>query len=131
MQRSTTAPGSATDLGELGNGIKRVTGNSLDAENDEDWLKLSVSSSGKISVLLEPIGFAVLGRPSKWHACGRRYQEQSGFGIQAPGLGWIGTGQCFGRRGLGQNEELIDFELPAGGDYFLQVTGTGAKTTTL
>ncbi|RMF42903.1 MAG: hypothetical protein D6753_06420, partial [Planctomycetota bacterium] len=117
----------ATDLGSLGNGLKRVTGNSLDAENDTDWYKFNVVSSAKLSVTLEPVGETYDVGPQGGTATtvnSKAYQDLSFKVFDAGGTELVDVSSA----AIGENEVLVDLDLTSSGDYYIQVDGAGANT---
>ncbi|GIX00190.1 MAG: hypothetical protein KatS3mg111_3522 [Pirellulaceae bacterium] len=117
--------GAATDLGTLGNGLKRVTGNSLDADNDTDWYKFSVISSAKLSVTLESFGLSYDVGPQDGSVATvdtQRNQDLSFKVFDASGNELADVSAA----SIGNPEALVDLDLPAAGDYFLRIDGSGS-----
>lgn len=114
----------ATDLGTIGNGLLRKTGNSLDAESDGDWYKFAVPSSGKITIELEPIGETyIVGNQGGTTAQVNTLTNQDlSFKVFASD----GTELAAASATLaGEIESVVDLDLPAGGDYFVEIAGVG------
>lgn len=117
--------GSASDIGELANGLTQVTGISIDKNADDDWFQFSVASAGEVSLLLTPVG--------------EQYQVGPQGGTAGPVNTLINLDLSFELRaadgsvlaqvngtGAGAAESLDDFALPAAGTYFIKIAGTGA-----
>ena len=114
-----------TDLGQLGNGPIQLAGGSIDRVGDDDWTTFSVPSAGRITITLEPLGEQYVVGP-QGGATGPvntlLNQDLSFELVDASGtvLANVNTG------GVGEIEQLDNFDLPAGGIYHLRVVGSGS-----
>jgi VCBS repeat-containing protein len=118
----------ATDLGDLDNGLTRINNVSVHSNPDADWYTFKVPSAGKISVNLLPVGQQYLVGPQGGTAVNVDTQRNSDLAFQLS----MSDGTVLANvnaSGLGLAESLTDLQLPSGGQYFLRISGTSANTT--
>lgn len=116
----------ATDLGTVGNGLLTRNGNSLDAEIDGDWYKFAVPSSGKITIELQPVGeiYTVGNQGGSTAEVNTLVNQDLSFKVFSADGTEIAAAAA---TGAGEIETVIDLDLPAGGDYFVEVVGDGSE----
>ena len=122
-----SAAGNATDFGNILNGIIREPLLSINTNSDVDFFRFVASSAGRLSLTATPVGLV--------------YEVGNQFGP-------TGTVNTFLNRdlsiqitssdgtvlidqnatGLGEEEAIVDFQLPAGGEYFVTIRGAGSDT---
>ncbi|MCA9125524.1 MAG: tandem-95 repeat protein [Planctomycetales bacterium] len=115
----------ATDLGSLGNGLRSLTNVSIDRANDDDWYQFTVESAGKLNLTLQPIGQQYQVGPQGGTAVGVDTLRNLDLSMELVANDGTVLAQVNGF-GLGEAEQLLDFDLPAGGTYFVRVIGEGA-----
>ncbi len=122
--------GGATNLGTLTNGLRNFNGRSIDNNNDTDFYSFRVNSSGKISIAVTPTGTTYDVGPQGGNSSptdSLRYKDLS-FVLEAQDGTVLATASG---AGIGEKEEIVDFDLPGGGVYRIRINGTGSLNTQL
>lgn len=117
----------ATDIGELANGLRAFNNVSVNVASDDDWYQFSVPSAGRMTLMLEPIGEqyqvgpqnGATGPVDTLRNLDLSFELQANDGSVLALVNGVGAGEV---------ELLSDFDLTAGGSYFLRVIGEGAAT---
>jgi VCBS repeat-containing protein len=115
----------ASNLGALSNGTFPLTLRSLDNNNDLDFYQFSVNSAGKATISVTPQGQTYSVGPQGGTASTTNSLIYKDLVLEL--LASDGTVLALRNAGgAGVREEILDFDLPAGGTYRIRVSGTGA-----
>ncbi|QDV22465.1 DVUA0089 family protein [Aureliella helgolandensis] len=116
---------SAFPLGTLANGLTSVQGNSIDRNGDDDWYQFTLPSAGKITLSLAPVGSQFDVGPDGGTASSINTQQNLDLSLEL--VASDGTVLALvNAAALGETESLTEFDIAAGGDYFVRVLGSGS-----
>ncbi|MEC8555200.1 MAG: Ig-like domain-containing protein [Planctomycetota bacterium] len=121
-------PGSATQLGNLGNGSVRIAGNSIDSNADTDWYGFRIPSNGKMTLALSPTGEIYDAGDDGGAVLSLNTQRNMLLGFRVIDGATMTTLISGTAASLGDSVSITDFSLPRTGPdgYLIEVTGAGA-----
>ena len=114
----------ATSLGMISNGTRRLSGLSMDNNADRDFFTFEAPSSGRITLSITPVGFVYDIGPDGGSVSSTNSLLYSDLSFQILGSDGQTVLAQVNNGGVGVTEIVTDFEIRSPGRYYIRVDGT-------